>query len=269
MRVGLVGLGSIGRRHLANLIALGADVTAMDVSAEAVANARQAHPHARYGDSLSFSGLDALVIASPWDTHLAWVEEAVARRLPFLVEKPLGTIEQLPRWRELAGLDLPVNLVGYQLRFHPAFQALRAFLPQPTAGQFFLECDMRTWPGRAYGPLLLEASHEIDLALACGAPTTVDVGGIEEQEITAWLGPWLVSIKGDAERYHRQWTLTRRGCESSLFFFAPEQLGTHMYHLEVAHFLACVQDERPTVCPLAEGLKTLEVCRQIQELAAK
>src|SRR5438128_3037079 len=97
MRVGVVGLGSIGRRHLSNLLALGCEVRAMDVSENARATAAAAYPAAKIADVMQFDGLDAIVIATPIDHHLAWVEDAIRRRLPFFVEKSIGTIEQLPR----------------------------------------------------------------------------------------------------------------------------------------------------------------------------
>jgi predicted dehydrogenase len=269
MRVGLVGLGSIGRRHLGNLLALGADVVAMDVSTEAIEKARAAYPHARYGDSLPFSGLDALVIATPLDSHLAWVEEAVARRLPFFVEKPLGTLEQVPRWRELAALDLPVNQVGYNLRFQSTAQHMRSL--RPVGGKLSSYCDMATWPGTARdGDPLLEMSHEIDLALWFGAEG--GVGRCRKHHggrIDVSLGKWSVTLHPRAGGYHRGWEVVGPdGMKVRASARRPQALGTSMYSAEMAHFLDCVRDGTPTICPLADGLKVLEVCRQIERVAA-
>jgi predicted dehydrogenase len=38
---------------------------------------------------------------------------------------------------------------------------------------------------------------------------------------------------------------------------------------EMRHFLDCVRSNTPTICPLSEGLKVLEVCAQVQEMANK
>jgi predicted dehydrogenase len=267
MRVGLVGLGSIGRRHLGNLLALGADVVAMDVSPEAIEKARSAYPHAHYGDSLPFAGLDALVIATPLDSHLPLVEEAVARRLPFFVEKPLGTLEQLPRWRKIAALDLPVNQVGYNLRFHAAALALKVDHPSPSVGYFNCCSDMRHWPGRGYGSALLEMSHEIDLAMWFGAPTDDVTGWVNGNEAEVEFGPytdrWRVYLNGTATSYSRWWYVD--GEDES--FDAASELGTAMYYAEMAHFLKRVRSGGPTRCPLADGLRVLEVCRQIEQVA--
>jgi predicted dehydrogenase len=274
LRVGLVGLGSIGRRHLGNLLALGADVVAMDVSPEAIETARAAYPHARYGDSLPFSRLDALVIATPLDSHLPWVEEAVARRLPFFVEKPLGTLEQLPRWREIAAMDLPVNQVGYCWRFNEfAIQAAATMRARGNRAAF-LNCDtnMADWPGSAkHGPPLLECSHEIDLALSL-------FGGGDLRHATLYEGRQYALLFAPFVEVRLVWANTRHQGRS--FMSSPSADGLYpsvsrpkpesidaMYRAEMAHFFACVRDGTPTICPLADGLRVLEVCAKVEAVA--
>lgn len=266
MRVGLVGLGSIGRRHLANLLALGCEVVAMDVSEEARARAHAEFPHVAIFDALPMRYLEAIVIATPIPNHLQWVEDAIRRKLPFFVEKAIGTIEQLPRWRELAALDLPINQVGYNLRWHRQLTQARILVNKPTHGQFFLDCDATAWPGQCYGSLLLECSHEIDLALYCGAGE-LDSVDVDEHFADLWFGPnWCVRIRDDMPTYHRQWTVQQLGTEASVFFYAPEDLGTEMYVWEMKDFLDCVREKYHSACPLADGLKVLEVCAQVEQM---
>lgn len=239
MRVGVVGAGSIGRRHIENLIGLGCTVAVCDVSAEARARVAGAYALASVGDALPFSGLDALVIATPYDQHLSWVEEAVRRRLPFFVEKPIGTAAQLPRWRELARMELPVHQVGYMLRFHRAVALLKQQVPNPVAGRVAL-----WWDGSKYADPWLESSHEIDLAwYLCGtAPVQFD-------------------IRTDSPEYRRHWVLDDAwGQRYAAGFSSPEELGMAMYEAEMAHFLACVQGQRETRCTLQDGLRALESC---------
>jgi hypothetical protein len=37
------------------------------------------------------------------------------------------------------------------------------------------------------------------------------------------------------------------------------------YRLEVAHFLNCVEQNTPTICPLSEGLQVLEICAKVEQ----
>ncbi len=254
----------MGRRHIANLLALGCQVDVLDPVAAAMDRVRADHPTVREFDWTA--PCDALLIATPHDAHLEYVRFAVARGLPFFVEKPLGTVAQLPAWRDLAVQALPVHQVGYNLRVHPQFIALRAFLPNPTSGQFFLDCDARAWPGQSYGSMILECSHEIDLALACGAPATVHSVEGDEHALNVWLGPWYVSLRDRIDQYHRQWSLLRRGAEASVFFRAPDDLGVQMYRDEIADFLACAQQGRPTACSLSDGVAVLDVCAQVEAM---
>lgn len=270
MRVTVVGCGSIGRRHIGNLLALGCEVHAMDISESARAQTKALFPTAQVSD-VARMDVDALVICTPWDRHLEWVEDAIRRRLPFFVEKPLGSLEQLSRWREIAAMDLPVNQVGYQCRFHRAIQEMRSFVEPPTTGGgFYCDCDSRTWPGGSYGPPLLECSHELDLALWCGAPPYVDsVLFHDARNGNVWLGPderWLVSVHDRSDTYCRHWELRNSARDVSARWRAPEHLGEEMYRDELAHFLECVKTNTPTICPLADGLKVLEVCAQVEAM---
>lgn len=237
MRVSVIGCGSIGRRHIGNLLELGCDVYVTDPSAEARQRTWLEHPGARLHNG---EPVDAVVIATPWDQHLHLVEYCFERWVPFFVEKPLGSLEQLPRWRELAQMALPVNQVGYQLRFHPLYQAMRTFIPRPLHGTFRCDFDMATWPGKAYGPAELEASHELDLALDCG------------------LTRDNVVLNNGAVEYYRWWAVSDGRASASMQFTSAEELGDQMYVDEMAHFLECVREGKQTICPLSDGLRVLE-----------
>lgn len=269
MRVAVIGCGSIGRRHVGNLLALGCEVFALDSDGGATHRAKREHPRLTIGIPRSFDGdIDAAVIATPWHNHLTWVEWAIRMQIPFFVEKPLGSLEQLPRWRELAALDLPINQVGYQCRFHPKAQALKdmAISVTPDYGTFYCDVNMRTWPG-AYGPLLLEASHDLDLMLWLGAEPRVVHCIQRDGSIGLYLGSarWLLRLR-DGRPYYRAWSMGvfGDGGGSLVEFTAPEALGDELYRAEMAHFLDCVRNQTPTLVPLADGLKVLEVCAQVE-----
>ncbi|GMA88120.1 hypothetical protein GCM10025868_33700 [Angustibacter aerolatus] len=96
LRVGVVGLGVMGRAHAQVLQALpGVAVTAVaDVSDAAVAAVVERTGAVGTGDGLQAAAgadVDALVVASPDATHAALVRAALDRDLPVLCEKPLTT----------------------------------------------------------------------------------------------------------------------------------------------------------------------------------
>jgi predicted dehydrogenase len=227
VRVAVIGCGSAGRRHIANLRALGCEVGEFDLD--------------RPNKVLTWADWDAAVVATPFETHLRYVVSAVAAGTPFYVEKPLGSLDQLPQWRKLTtvvGSSLPVNQVGYQLRFHPSYRAMRQLVPTPLGGSFRCDFDMSTWPGKSYGPPELEASHELDLALDCGL-------GLED----------VVLSRG---QYYREWYVYDANASAHVSFSSAAELGDQMYVDAMAHFLECVREGKPTKVPLSDGLRVLE-----------
>src|SRR5919198_5571057 len=108
MRIFVVGLGSIGRRHLENARSLG-----YEAAGGRLPDAERWRP-------------DALVVASPTSAHpeaLAWAGE---RGIHVYVEKPLAastaSVAPLIAAAESVGLTIAV---GYNLRFHPALETVK------------------------------------------------------------------------------------------------------------------------------------------------
>lgn len=269
MRVCVIGAGSIGTRHILNLLALGCHVYVQETDARRRLEIKSACPEARvFGLLGGDESFDAMVVSTPYDLHLHYAEYAIGHGIPVFVEKPLGSVSQLSAWRRVAaayeGLALP-SITGYQCRFHSTAKAMRLLAPAES-GFFATACDMRTWPGKSYGPLALEASHDLDLALSMGAPATVTEAIIDPHYVAIQLGPhWRVTIEDRAD-YRREWTVDQRGASMSVTFDRPEALGDQMYRDEMAHFLDCVQSGRQTECPLSDGVRVLEVLSQAEQL---
>jgi len=264
MRVGVVGLGSMGLRHVKNLLALGCEVGGHDPDLKACQRANAAGARAN-ANALGLVGLpfDALVIATPAEQHLGWAQLAITHGLPVFVEKPLGTLDQLPAWRKLvqeaSGL---VTQVGYQLRFHESMKVFRAAAPG-----YESHFDVQ-WDGSKYPDDLITSSHEIDLVLWMGGPTRV-------LESVVYRPPyWSLCFSGDCEvhinarsdRYKREWWIGG-AANVGLDYYDPDELGQGMYRAELEHFLACVQAGKQTECPWSDGLRVLEVCAQAVDMA--
>lgn len=274
MRVAVIGCGSIGMRHVKNALALGCEVTAIEQSGERrdMLTAQFPAVEVTYGWDVSH---DAAIVATPYDEHYPYAELAVGAGKPLFVEKPLGSLDEIEDWRQLVQASASlITQVGYQCRFHPKARAMKLlFQKQPERGMlevgtFYCYCDISTWPGASYGPLLLEASHDIDLALWLGAPGQVERVHRTDQETSFCLGDrWNVCI-GSRREYLRVWSVGTLDDEgATVAFESPEELGDEMYVDELKHFLDCVQSGRQTDVPLADGLRVLEVCQQVEAMA--
>lgn len=270
LRIGVVGTGSIGQRHIGNLLSHGCVVRAMDTDPEARTRAKREHVHASVSAFIDFEGLDGLVVATPLEHHLEWVEEAIRRDLPFFVEKPLGTMEQLPRWFEIAAMRLPVHAVGYNLR---AFDGAKKLRNATRFGypemRFILSCDMSKWPGR-YGDPLLECSHEIDLALWCGADYCVSSFEAGRSGFTMRLGDRCsVVVKTDAEAYERRWSIgedvVRVGRPGDFKWSYDREMSGFLYGIRYGQ-----QSQRAQygLCDIEEAVRVLDVCARAKAMVA-
>ncbi|MQA86331.1 MAG: inositol 2-dehydrogenase [Streptosporangiales bacterium] len=143
MAVGVIGAGGMGARHADNLheaiprARVGGVTDADGSRAEAVA-ARCGG--AVYRDPLELiddDGIDALVIASPDETHAALALECVRRRKPVLCEKPLATNVEDARRIVAAETDLGERLiqVGFMRRYDPQHLAAADALAAGTVGR--------------------------------------------------------------------------------------------------------------------------------------
>ena len=166
MRVLVIGAGSIGRRHAANLGALGATVTLLpwrETSADDVAR-RLAH-------------VDGAVIATATDIRLPLIAACGTAKVPFYCEKPVAF--RLAELDAIAAAAAPVaarSMAGFMMRYHAGFRAL-ATLDLTDAFRFALSIghDVTQWradwrfsdsyAARAEGGgVLLDLCHEIDMA---------------------------------------------------------------------------------------------------------
>ncbi len=188
MKVAIIGLGSIGQRHLRNCLELQAEqrlteVRAFDLAEERRSKAAAEHTAARICGDLkaTVEGADAVLICTPTSKHTSVIEEVGRQgRFHLFVEKPiaheLAGVEEMLFRQERAG---KVCVVGYLLRFHPVLRGLKDLIARGTLGRvltaraesgFYLPQwhpweDYRdfymSWKSGG-GGALLDTSHEIN-----------------------------------------------------------------------------------------------------------
>ncbi len=186
MKVGVLGLGSIGMRHAANLKQLGQDVVAHDPALEKDGPIddwrRREHAIDRLGVTLwgreqIFEESDAVVSATPTHQHLADLQSAVEHGVPILIEKPIADeigITLLSLLKEAENDELPV-MVGYMLRFRQPAIAAKGWIDKGIIGQVLWGSFTCAQLNERYGDsVVLNWSHEIDLALYLLGPAVVD-----------------------------------------------------------------------------------------------
>jgi len=190
----VVGAGSIGRRHLRNLVALGVSGLAVvepdagrrqqacaEVGARAIADL----------ESALAMRPTAVLVCTPPNTHVAVARAALGVGAHVFIEKPIAST----RDAALEALVMEAQrtsrlLVGYNLRFHAGLRRVRDLATSGAIGRLLTARAefgqyLPDWrPGGDYrsgyivrrdgGGILLDASHEVDyMRWICGEVTAV------------------------------------------------------------------------------------------------
>ncbi len=173
LRVGLAGLGSMGRNHL-RVIAGRTDCRLAAVAdplrdlLDAATAATGAQGFAEPLAMIAEAELEALVIAAPTTAHVPLALAAIERGLPVLVEKPLAaTVEEGFRIVE-AGRTAGVPIqVGHVERFNPAVLELGRLLADGWLSTVYAIASRRAGPFpariRDVGVTVDLATHDVDI----------------------------------------------------------------------------------------------------------
>lgn len=188
LRVAVVGLGSIGCRHLKNLERLGVERLTVVRRAFGANPAFQPPPGAAVVHSAAEAlsrGLDAAIICNPTSAHASTALEFLAAGAAVLVEKPishrLDEAEQLAAEARRSGTRAGM---AYVMRYHPAYCMTREMVASGKLGRVlyakaWFEAYLPDWhPWEDYrqgyaarrelgGGALPTLDHEIDFLNWC------------------------------------------------------------------------------------------------------
>jgi predicted dehydrogenase len=182
MRCLVIGAGSIGQRHCRNLVALGHQVSAWDpVLARLDEVTSVPGVQAAAGLESAFAQApEAALVCTPPAAHARHAMMALDAGAHVFVEKPISdAVEPAERLVAEAQRRGRVLAVGFNLRFLPSLQQVRALLDGKRAGRVLsvraeFGAYLPDWrPGRDYrdnyavdaalgGGILLDAIHELD-----------------------------------------------------------------------------------------------------------
>jgi len=182
-RVGVVGVGHIGKNHARLYAALSSGrFTAIYDTDRAVAEARAAEFGVKAVASLEefAEEVDAASIATPTSTHFEIARELLSRGKHLLVEKPIAdNTAHASELAEVAAAHDLVLQVGHVERFNPVLSALEERLTNPR----FIEAHrLSPYPNRStdIGVVLDLMIHDLEiiLHLVRSPVETIDAVGV-------------------------------------------------------------------------------------------
>lgn len=138
MKVLIAGLGSIGRRHLRNLQALGVrDIVLYRTHQSSLPDDELRHfPQETNLAAALDHHPDAVIISNPTALHLEVALAAAQRGCHLLIEKPIShTLERVEELQKLVAQNGCRVLIGYHFRFHPGLLKVKELLQQGMIGR--------------------------------------------------------------------------------------------------------------------------------------
>jgi myo-inositol 2-dehydrogenase/D-chiro-inositol 1-dehydrogenase len=164
-RVGIIGAGLMGSTHARLLGGRLAAVADPDTEAAARLGADILDPFDLIG------AVDAVVVASPADTHEAYTLACLAAGKPVLCEKPLASSAEACL-RIARADEQGLVTVGFMRRYDPAYVALRAELRAGTIGT----------------PLLVHCAHRNPFVHEFfDSAMIITDSAVHEVDVTRWL----------------------------------------------------------------------------------
>jgi len=270
MKIGVVGLGSIGKRHVTNLLEMGGhDIMGCDhrIGTDDWMSGLTIHAVSSVGAVWDWEP-EAILICTPPSTHYALAIQAIRRKISVFIEKPIACTSEeadILRWEaKNFGTHLAV---GYQMRFTDASTMARRLWDNDIC--IVSKQDMSTWPSQYQKDMLEEFSHEIDLAVYWNGPVRDVVAWREQRDV------WKI----DLIHVHSRCFIELNAAHTELVRYAeggpgawdfdPDQ-NTRAYKDELAAFLTVCRggawDER--LCTGAEAAHVVRIIEAARESAA-
>ena len=138
MKFLIAGYGSIGRRHLRNLLALGENDILLYRSKRSTLPEDEiaAYPVETDLRAALAHRPDAVIISNPTALHLDVAIPAAEQGCHILLEKPIAhNLERIPELRAALARGGGQLLVGFQLRFHPTLRKAAELLAAGAIGR--------------------------------------------------------------------------------------------------------------------------------------
>lgn len=179
LRIGVIGAGMIGRKHIEVALAEPhcrlVGIADPAPAAKAIADGAGVPHFTDHAAMLETANLQGVVVATPNALHVSAALACIARGIPVLVEKPIADTLEAARRLVAAGerAGIPI-LVGHHRRHNPLVRKAREIIRAGEIGRLvavvalatFLKPDSyfdQTWRREAGGgPVLINLIHDID-----------------------------------------------------------------------------------------------------------
>ncbi len=299
MKVGVIGVGNMGRHHPRVYSELGAELVGVAdtdlAKARKIAAQYATKVYSDYKELLT-QGLDAVSIAVPTIEHRVVALAAIQKGVNLLIEKPIAdSIESAQKIITAAEARRVKLMVGHLERFNPVVRKLKQIIDDGILGKLVFISARRVGPFvpriSDVGIIVDVATHDIDIiryfigsectSVFARSTRYKNVKG-DAAIILMGFGDVSASIEVNWYTPHRIRTLTVTGTEGIAHLdYIKQELGIYKAErnmapkidkdeplkLELEHFLDCIITDRE---PLTNGfgaLKALEIAIKAEQVS--
>lgn len=299
MRVGVLGCGSIGRRHAANIANLGHEVIVFDYDIAVQEAIKAIYPICFTLRDFWQAEPEAVLICTPPQSHYELAVEAFKHGCHTFIEKPLGLT--LTGWKELGqqfDKSELVDMVASNWRYHEGPLKIRqglslgfpykpyyltiwhnSYLPDWVKGRNWREHYSAS---KETGGVLFEVGwHLVDLALWYFGSARVEEASLEPSEplrldCDGYAGLALQHTARRKTIIEMDWRYKGRRAAVIVEGERTEKIGWYlrdsktydeneMYKAEIADFLAHCQDGMNSPNPIGKAINVLKILLKARE----
>lgn len=280
MKVGVVGYGSIGSRHAANLVVLGHEVLVYDTALRR---------DVKFERNI-YEQCDAVVIATPTMFHEQAIRACAEYGNHMLIEKPMARVSHgLRAVLDLAESNGSAIMMGNNLRFHPCVQQAKQWIDADAIGEpIWAHFICSQQQGRKYrddGVILNTGAHEVDVALHLFGPASRVLWTNTLDDAVADFG--LLHSNGARSSFHLD-TVTPTEIREAWIVGDKERIGLELcnrqaslghhteafsgnydgdYFAEMEAFIKRIEGEDVPGATAADGLATLSLLLDVRKRA--
>jgi predicted dehydrogenase len=283
MKILIVGVGSIGKRHLGILMDMGMkDIVVCDNQKTRLEEVQNVYPELRgsedYAETIK-EGFNVVFICTPPHLHTDIMAKAVDKGCHVFCEKPLAMeLKGFDEIERKAGEKDLVIMVGYVYRFCKPIQKIKEILDSKILGKIYsartiISLYLPDWhPWEDYrdfflshkdlgGGALLEESHATDYikwmmgdvkSVFCINKKLSDLE-MDAEDMT------IINLEFENESIGaglvRLFAAARGEWEEFELSFTPDA-----YIEQLNHFFECIKNRKEPIIPLSDGIETLRIC---------
>jgi len=299
MRVGVIGVGNMGRYHPRVYCELGAELIGVaDTDLEKAKKIAAQYGTAAYSDyeELLNQGLDGVSIAVPTILHKTVALTAIEQGINLLIEKPIADSVQNAQEIITVAEDNGVRLmVGHIERFNPAVRKLKQIIDEGILGKLVLISARRVGPFvpriSDVGIIVDVATHDIDVIryLVGSECTSVFARSTRYKNVKGDAAIILIGFGDISASIEVNWytpykvrSLTVTGTEGIAYLdYLKQEIEIHKAEgnmtpkiekeeplkLELVHFLDCIKRDKEPLVSGYDAVKVLEIATKAEQVS--